>query len=161
MKRQEHTLNDKRHVSPQVLSTDCCGESTNDAATRPSFTVTSRGGEHPKIVQGYHFYRNFLGKTLKGDRFWPFLGPCRDLTPPPPHYPSYGVVGTTCECYFRRVTSQVDLTSWLDKQSLVKWFEDGPEARVTSQPDKRNLSSWLIKFHLCSNSSVGPWDYLE
>jgi len=47
---------------------------------------------------------------------------------------------------------QVDLASWLDKLSLVKSFEQGPEARVTSQLDKYNLSSWLVKFHLCSNA---------
>jgi len=55
---------------------------------------------------------------------------------------------------------QVDLTSWLDKLSLVKWFEEGPEARVTSQLDKCNLSSWLVKFHLRSNASVGPCRFL-
>jgi len=74
---------------------------------------------------------------------WPWL-------PPPPTCPLGGVLGTACGCDFRGVTFQVDLTSWLDKLSLVKWFEEGPEARLTSQLDKRNLSSWLVKFHLCS-----------
>ena len=76
MKRQEHTVNNKRHVSPQVLSTDCCGELTNDAVTLPfflfikstqlaclvqqertCFSVAPRGGEHPKIIQEHHFHR--------------------------------------------------------------------------------------------------------
>jgi len=49
-----------------------------------------------------------------------------------------------CACDFRGVTLQVGLTSWLDKLSLVKWFEERPEARVTVQLDKRNN----LKFHL-------------
>ena len=77
--------------------------------------------------------------------FWPWPWP-------PPQYPSGGVLVTACGCDFRGVTFQVDLTShgWLDKLSLVNCLEDRPEARVTSQLDKRNLSSWLVNFHLCS-----------
>ena len=78
------------------------------------------------------------------------------VTWPSPQYPFGGFLGTACRCDFRGFTFQVDLTSWLDKLSLVKWFEEGPEARVTNQLDKRNLSSWLVKFHLCSNASVTP-----
>jgi len=36
------------------------------------------------------------------------------------------------------------MTSWLDKLSLVKWFEERLEARVRSQLDKRNLSSSML-----------------
>jgi len=32
--------------------------------------------------------------------------------------------------------------------SIVKRFDEGPDIRVTSQLDKRNLSSWLVKIHL-------------
>ena len=60
MKRQEHTVNNKSHVSPQALSTDCCGESTNDAATLPSCSMASRGGEHPKIIQEHLLTEIFL-----------------------------------------------------------------------------------------------------
>jgi len=81
-----------------------------------------------------------------------------------PQYPSGLVLGTACGCDFRGFTFQVDLTScvtschlssvtcqvtldfrgviwqvdstsWLDKLSLVKWFEEGPEAKVKSQLD--------------------------
>jgi len=51
MKRQEHTVDNKRYVSPQVLSADCCGESFNDAVTLSSCLVGSRGGEDPKILE--------------------------------------------------------------------------------------------------------------
>jgi len=99
----------------------------------------------------------FFWRDLFLPFFWPRPWPeARNLTPP--QYPSKRVLGTTFECDFRRLTLQVALTSWLDKLSLVNWFEHRPEARVTSQLDKRNLSSWLVKFHLCSesNASVGP-----
>jgi len=155
MKRQEHTVNSKRHVSHQVLSTDCCGESTNAEATLPSCSVGSRNGEHRKIVPRTSFStKKFWAKKLKSDWFWPVWP---RPWPDPPQYPSGGVLATACRCDFRGVTFQVDLTSWLDQLSLVKWFEEGPEARVTSQLDNSNFSSWLVKFHLCSKTSVGPW----
>jgi len=95
---------------------------------------------------------NFTGNLFQKNYMWSILTLflAMTVTWPPPQYPSGGVLGTPCGCDFRGVTSQVDLTSWFDKLSLVKWFEEGPEARVTSQLDKRNLSSWLDKFHLCS-----------
>jgi len=104
-----------------------------------------------------HFHRNFLGKTITKWSILTFFWPWSPLTWPPFQYPSGGVLGTACWCNFGGVTIEVDLTSWLDKLSLVKWFEQGPEAGVTSQLDKRNLSTWLVKFHLCSNASVGTW----
>ena len=66
------------------------------------------------------------------------------VTWPPPPAPLWGVLGTACGCDFRGFTFQVDLTSLLDKLSLVKLLEEGPEARMTSQLDKHNLSSWLV-----------------
>jgi len=56
--------------------------------------------------------------TKKSDRFWPFFWPW-PWPDPPPQYPSARVLGTACGCDFRGVTMQVDLTSWLDKLSLV------------------------------------------
>ena len=94
------------------------------------------------------FTGKFWSKKLKSDRFWPFFWP--PWSPPVP-LRGGSPLGTACGCDFRGVTFRVDLTSWLDKLSLVKWFEEGPEARVTSQLDKRNLSSfWLVNFGFCS-----------
>ena len=83
--------------------------------------------------------------------FDPFLWPWTN--PPPQELPGGGVLQTACACDLRKVTFQVELTSWLDKLSLVKWFEERPEARMTSQLDKRNWSSSTC----AQNTSVGPW----
>ena len=50
MKRQDHTINSNRHVSPHILSIVCCGESTYAAVTLPSRSLASRCGEHRKII---------------------------------------------------------------------------------------------------------------
>jgi len=79
-------------------------------------------------------------------RFLPWPWPCLlifshdcDLAHPPED--PLIVLRTACACTFRGVTWQVGLTSWLDRLSLVNWFEKGPEARVTSQLDKWNMKS--------------------
>ena len=63
MRTQEHTLNSNRHVSPHVLSTDCCGESTNAAATLPSRSLAFRCGE---LVTSQNNSKDimFTGKNL-------------------------------------------------------------------------------------------------
>jgi len=57
MKRQEHTISINRHVSPHVLSTVYCGESTNAIATLPSRSLASRCGEHHKIIHRTSFFK--------------------------------------------------------------------------------------------------------
>ena len=49
------------------------------------------------------------------------------------------------------ILSTVDM----DPAIGVKWLEQGPEARVTRQHDKRNLSSWLVKFPAETCFSIG------
>jgi len=68
------------------------------------------------------FTRIFLGKNIKK---WSILTFFLAMTVAwsPPQYHSGVVLVTACGCDFRGVTIQVDLTSWLDKLSLVKWFE--------------------------------------
>jgi len=95
IKRQERTVNSERHVSPQVLSTDCCGESFNDAVTLPSCSVASPGGEDYKTIQErlfwfglestqlacrHHFLQKNHGMTVGSDLI------------PPPQYPSRGLL---------------------------------------------------------------------
>jgi hypothetical protein len=153
MKRQEHTVNSKRHVSPSVLYTDCCGESINAAATPPICNVIS-SAFHRK------FFGNFFKKVIDFDLdiFWPDLDP--------PQYPSGGVLGTACGCDCRGFIFQVEWTTCLTSCHLSSdfflWFEDGPEARVKSQLDKRNLSSssWILVFGLqcrhAASDSITP-----
>jgi len=70
MKRQELTLRSNRHVSPHVLSADCCGDYANAAATLPSPSVASRGDNMQKYFQEHHFHRKFFGKKkMKSDQF--------------------------------------------------------------------------------------------
>jgi len=76
----------------------------------------------PQIIQEHHFSpKNWWAKKLESDRFWPFFW-AMTVTWPPPQYPSWVVLVTAYECDFRGVTLQVDLTSWIDKPSLVKRF---------------------------------------
>jgi len=56
IKRQEQTVNSNRHVSPHVLSTVHCGESTNAAVTLPSRSLSCRGGEHRKLIPRTFFF---------------------------------------------------------------------------------------------------------
>jgi len=109
-------------------------------------------------------------KKFKSDKFRPFFWPS-PWPDPAPSGPLGGVLQTACACDFGGVTFQVDLTSWLDKLSLVNWFEERLEARVTSQLDKRKLSTWLVKFRCAcqvdfssstcaQNTSVGHWNNL-
>jgi len=70
--------------------------------------VASGGGEHPKMIQEHHFHRKIQNNKKVID-FDLFFGHDRDLTPP--QYPSWGVLGTACECDFWGVTLQVDLTN--------------------------------------------------
>jgi len=80
MKRQEHTVNSKRHVSPSVLYTDCCGESINAAATPPICNVISSA-----------FHRKFFGNFLKK---WSILtSTFFGLTLTPPSIPLGGFLG--------------------------------------------------------------------
>jgi len=89
IKRQEHTVNSKRHVSPPILSTDCCGKSTNAAATLPSCSVASRGEEHRKIIPKNMIFTEFLWQqNKKVIDFDIFLGHHHDL--PPPSVPLWG-----------------------------------------------------------------------
>jgi len=93
---------------------------------------------------------NFLDTKIQKWSILTFFLAMTVTGPDPAHSgPLGGFLQTACACDFREVTFQVDLTSWLDKLSLVKWFEERPEAMVTNQLDKRNLSSWFVKFHLC------------
>jgi len=89
MKRQEHTVHSDRHVSPHVLSADCYGKYTNAAATLPSRSAASRGGE-------------------------PFFRHDRDLNPPP-STPLGWFFGQLADVILggspRKLTWQVDLTS--------------------------------------------------
>ena len=146
MKRQEHTVYSKRYVSPHVLSTDCCADSTNAAVTLPSCNAASRGGEHRKIISR----TSFSPKKIK--KWWILtLFLAMTVTWPLPPVPLWGVRGTVCGCDFRGVTFDVTCWQlvykfWLDKLSFVKSFEEGSEARMTSQ-----LDSWqaqLVQF-LC------------
>jgi len=63
MKRQEYTDNSNRRVSPHVLSTVYCRESTNAAATLPSRSLSSRCGEHRKITPQTFFAYIFCRHT--------------------------------------------------------------------------------------------------
>ena len=62
-KRQDHRVNSKRHVLPHVLSTDCCGESTNAATTLLSRSLAFRCGE---LVTSQNNSKNimFTGRIL-------------------------------------------------------------------------------------------------
>ena len=75
---------------------------------------------------------------------------------PPPSTPQGGFLGQLAGVILGgspcKLTWQVNLTS-----CHLSSHEEGLEARVTSQLDERNLSSWLVKFHLRKNASVGPW----
>jgi len=129
MKRQEHTVHSDRHVSPHVLSADCYGKYTNAAATLPSRSAASRGGE-------------------------PFFRHDRDLNPPP-STPLGWFFGQLADVILggspRKLTWQVDLTSCHLSSNLKGAGGDGDKSTWQAQ------SSWLVKFHLCSTASVGPW----
>ena len=143
MKRQEHTVNNKSHVSPQALSTDCCGESTNDAATLPSFSVAPRDGEHPKIVREHHFHR----KKWKSDRFWPVWWPW-PWPDPPPSTPLNGFSGQLANVILGgspfKLTWQVDLTSCHLSSDLKMGRRRGWQVNLTSA----TCQIWLVKCFL-------------
>jgi len=65
MKRQEHTIHSKRHVSPHVLSTVYCGESTNATATLPSRGLALVVDNIAKYFKEHHFHRKKMGKKIK------------------------------------------------------------------------------------------------
>ena len=102
------------------------------------------------ISKNIFFTENCLEKKIKKWSIWTFFWqwPWPDLPPCTP------LCAPTQD--LRGVTFQVDLTSWLDMLtwlSLVKGFEEGPEASVTTPLDKRNLTMWLVKFH-CTQTQV-------
>jgi len=155
MKRQGHTFNNKRHVSPQLQSADCCGESSNDAGTLPSCSVASRGGEHPQIIKHmfffglestqlacrHHFHRNIHGKKINKwsilTFFWPW--PWRD---PPPSTPLEG----HCSCVSLRIwfwgghlASLLDKLTWQAVTCQVIWR--GAEG----EGDKSTWQAQLVK----------------
>ena len=87
-------------------------------------------------------------KKLKSDRFWPFFWPW-PWPDPPPGTPR-GCLGQLADVISGgspfKLTLQVDLTSFHFSSDLKRSWS----VRMTSQLDKRNLSSWLVKFHLWS-----------
>jgi len=145
MKRQDHTINSKRHVSPHVLSTDCCGESINAAATLPSCSVASRGKEHLKIIQEHQFHLKILGKK---NQKWPILNIFLAMTVawPPPKYPSWGVLGQLGDVIWGeslcKLTWQVELTSChLSSEWLKRGWRRGWQVNFTSTTCQVDLSS--------------------
>jgi len=109
---------------------------------------TKRKIENDQRANYIIFNKKNLVKMIKQIKKWSIL-----TWSSPPQVPCDGFLQTACACDLRRVTCQVDLTSWLDNLLLVMWDEDRPEARMTSRLDKRNLSSstWA------QNTIVGPW----
>ena len=137
MKRQEQTVNSNRHVSPHELSTDCCGQSTNAAATLPSRSLASRCGEHRKIIPRTSFSpKKIWAKKKKWwscPCFWPkkrSVNVYINLNPPP--RPLEGFLRTACACDFRGVTFQVDLTSCHLSSDLKRGQRRGWQVNSTS-----------------------------
>jgi len=154
MKRLEHTVHSDRHVSPHVLSADCCREYTNAAAILPNWSVASCGGEHRKIIPRTSFTEKNLGKEIKKWSILTFF--LATVTWPPPPAP-------LCECSWDslrlagvilggspcKLTWQVDLTSCHLSTDLNRGRRRGWQVNLTSATCQVDLSSWL-KLHLCS-----------
>jgi len=139
MKRQEHTVNSKRHVSHQVLSTDCCGESTNAEATLPSCSVGSRNGEHRKIVPRTSFStEKFWAKKIKK---WLILTSLAKTVTWPPPVPLWGSSCDSLQMWFEGG----HLSSWLDKLTWQAVTWQVIRRGAGGEGDKSTWQSQLVK----------------
>ena len=178
MKRQEHTVNSNRHVSPHVLQVYRLLwrihqrlSNTTKSKSGLSLWRTSQNNSknffiwcfaNTRIARQLHLSPKFFwGKNNKWIHFDLFFGPW-PWPDPPPQDPSGRFLRQLAHVILGgspfKLTWQVELTSCHLSSDLKRGRKRGWQVNLTSatcqvQLDKRNLSSSTC----AQNTSVGPW----